>query len=269
MAPRTKLRNSDINNAQIIDALIGGREIETPTLVSDESTYFNSLTDFMQNIANRLRYLNEVGEIKNGISLVQFNDVIISTSNWVLESENVYYYDIENTKINIFSIVDIIPLESQSDIILNSEISKDTESYSGYVRIYCKAIPTENLTVRLNIFSTTIDWDYEGVMTIGWLNPYSGYKTSSTGSIHNYGSITPALPWTETGIYEGHKRFNWRNTSPFDMGIVGDILAVEIDGVIYSDISGYNASINVTTFNSGPEPYSLLNGTCIVKIKLK
>lgn len=128
---------------------------------------------------------------------------------------------------------------------------------------------TESITATLFITYQEIIWDYEGVMNIGYINPYSGYKTASPGSIHNYGSITPALPWTETGIYAGYKVFNWRNTSPFDMNVVGNIFAVEINGVIYADVSGYDSSINVTTFNSGPTPFSLLNGTCIVKVKLQ
>lgn len=130
---------------------------------------------------------------------------------------------------------------------------------------------TDGFTGKATLFVTfqEIIWDYEGVMNIGYLNPYSGYKTFAPGSIHNYGSITPSLPWTETGVYSGYKRFNWRNTSPFDMGVVGNIFAVEINGVIYADVSGYDSSINVTTFNSGPTPFSLINGTCIVKVKLQ
>ena len=122
---------------------------------------------------------------------------------------------------------------------------------------------------KVNLFITyqEIIWDYEGVMTIGYLNPYSGYNTAS--GIQTYGSMSPIFPYSQIGIYNGLKKFNWNNTSPFDMNISGNIFAVEVNGIIYAGTQSYNSSINLTTFTPGPDPFTLVNGQCIVKVKVQ
>ena len=126
---------------------------------------------------------------------------------------------------------------------------------------------TDGFTGKVTLFVSfqEIVWDYEGVMDIGFLNPYSGYSIG-TGFL-TYGSVSPTYPYTNTGVYAGNRRFNWRNTSPFDMNVTGNLFAVEVNGIIYI-ANYYDSSINSTLFIPGPTPYSLMNGqTCIVKVK--
>ena len=121
-------------------------------------------------------------------------------------------------------------------------------------------------TGKVTLFVTfqEIVWDYEGVMNIGFLNPYSGYSIGT--GFHTYGTLTPTYPYTNTGVYSGNRRFNWRNTSPFDMNVTGNLFAVEINGVIYI-ANSYDSSINSTLFIPGPDPFTLVNGQIIVKVK--
>ena len=126
---------------------------------------------------------------------------------------------------------------------------------------------TGGFTGKVTLFITfqEIVWDYEGVITVGYLSPNTGYSTGP----NVYGSILPSYPYTETDIYSGYKRFNWNNSYPQKIGVSGNIFAVEINGVIYSDVSSYVAPLNMTTINCSTNPFPSVGSTCIVKVKLQ
>jgi hypothetical protein len=125
-------------------------------------------------------------------------------------------------------------------------------------------VATEAVTATLFITYQEIIWDYEGVVTVGFLTPNTGYHI---GGGANYGSIDPTFPYVEIGVSAGNKSVYWNNTGL--MNVSGNIFAVEVNGTVITDIATYFSSLNLTRFTQATNPFPSVGSTCIVKVKVQ
>lgn len=277
MAPRTKLRQTDINNAQIIDALIGSREIETPTPVSEESTSFNSLTDFMQHTANRLKYVQENGGgsvTGSGFTAIELKNITILTTDWNVNWwGGGYNVEIHNTNIDANSIVEVIPSVLDAETIQDANISHRIESHNGYVTLFADAQPTDDLIVTINIFKQVLNEneylieDYK--VQVGPTTFLYGYVLLEANDLSEqtyWGTISPIMPSESTLPYGSSSHFKYfcYYKTGGTIEVSGNVLSVEVNGVVYDTVNSYNATYNYTILAAPTNPFSSAPATGIL-----
>lgn len=292
MPPITKFKGKQIKEQAISDALIGPRTIESPQPSTSELLQFNTLTDFMQNMVNRLKYLQNICVLSNssGLILIQVEKTINGFGSITYGSRYYWkscywlnpiaymYYDLYDENIDANSIVEVIPLDSDSDIIIAIGMKLRTESHSGFVRIYADNYPynlnTErSLNVKLNIIKQNLkENQYVMEYYILYYSP-TGKKYGCTYWVNNNdpedvdfdAGISPLPPQSSTrpaGV-----SYNKYFVEYFDNGFIhvsGNVLSIEINGILFSSIQSYNETYNYTIFNANVNPFPVSDITGIV-----
>jgi uncharacterized protein (TIGR02145 family) len=93
-------------------------------------------------------------EVQNNAT-VQVPSLVIFSSGWVL-SGDLYEYDLYDSHITDTSIVDVIPDNTNNADVVAAGLLPQTDSYTGYVKLYAVSVPTVDLSVSINIFKATL-----------------------------------------------------------------------------------------------------------------
>jgi hypothetical protein len=88
-------------------------------------------------------------------TVLQIQDQVLIAENWVADGD-IYRYTWESAKITENSIVDVVPSNEYMDVVNAAVILPETESDSGYVKLYSKNAPTANIGVTINIMEATL-----------------------------------------------------------------------------------------------------------------
>jgi uncharacterized protein (TIGR02145 family) len=93
-------------------------------------------------------------EVQNNAT-VQVPSLVIFSSGWVL-SGDLYEYDLYDSHITDTSIVDVIPDNTNNADVVAAGMLPQTDSFTGYVKLYAVSVPTVDLSVSINIFKATL-----------------------------------------------------------------------------------------------------------------
>jgi hypothetical protein len=98
--------------------------------------------------ATWLKYIGDDGE--NGVTVTQVSGLTVLASGWVADG-SLFKYELSDPSITSASIVEVIPSNSSYDVLVVAEPMPETVSSTGIVTFWAKAIPTENISVTINI----------------------------------------------------------------------------------------------------------------------
>lgn len=90
--------------------------------------------------------------LNSKIGVTKVSGVTLSSGSWSLVS-GLYEYQYSNANILSTSIVDVIPANASISIVKTAEVLPNTDSFSGYVKLYATNAPTGNITVTVNIYN--------------------------------------------------------------------------------------------------------------------
>lgn len=88
-------------------------------------------------------------DINQASAIIQVEQTI-DTAGWVLVS-GLYEKQVSNINIHPTSIVNVIPNAGQDSVLNDADFEYYTNSFSGFVKVYAKQIPTTNILVNLTI----------------------------------------------------------------------------------------------------------------------
>ena len=86
-----------------------------------------------------------------GSAGIPIQNVIIYRLNWVMVTNNLWYYSYANVHITDKSVVTIIPKNEYRDIVVNAQILPHTTSFHHAVRLYTRVLPADDFIVDMYI----------------------------------------------------------------------------------------------------------------------
>jgi hypothetical protein len=84
-------------------------------------------------------------------SYLQIPNTTLASGSWS-STGSIYVYSLTNSNIDENTIVDVIPDNSDIDIVIAAEFLPQTISSASIVDIFAKNIPTDDINVTLNLF---------------------------------------------------------------------------------------------------------------------
>lgn len=95
------------------------------------------------NATNPLATMNDIG-------VAQINSLTLLSTGWSLVS-GLYEYDLANANITASTLVDIIPINADIQIVIDAQVLARTTSSAGSVKIYAINEPTANIGVTITL----------------------------------------------------------------------------------------------------------------------
>lgn len=125
-----------LNLDDLINSLIPPSSITTDELEALQAANSPSAT-------NPLATIDDVG-------VAQVNGLTLLSTGWTLVGA-LYEYDLAHTSITASTLIDIIPINADIQIVIDAQILSRTTSSAGSVKIYSMNEPTANIGVSITI----------------------------------------------------------------------------------------------------------------------
>lgn len=180
-----------------------------------------------------------------------------------------FFYDIYDPNIDANSIVEVIPLDSDSQFINGFGICMRNESHSGFVRIFADMPPYNiefgrDFTVKLNIFKQVLkENEYVVEYNIIYYSPTGKcYKfmywvdNLNENDFDQSGGISPLPPQFSTK--PAGAAYNKYFLEYYDNGTIqvsGNVQSIEINGTLFETVNSYNATYNYTILAAPTNPF--------------
>lgn len=95
------------------------------------------------------QYTNIIPTVESG-KVLQVQDQVLKVDKWVADGD-IFSYTYENPKIRDTSIVDVIPLNDDIELVKAAGFFPETVSEAGYVQVFAKLVPTADIRITVNI----------------------------------------------------------------------------------------------------------------------
>jgi hypothetical protein len=87
-----------------------------------------------------------------GAAIIQVTDKILNVGGWSLVGE-LYEQSISDASITATSVVDVVPNNADYATVSTAVFLPRTDSSTEAVKVYCRNLPTSNITVTINILN--------------------------------------------------------------------------------------------------------------------
>lgn len=202
-------------------------------------------------------------------------------TSWKINTYNGgYYYDIIDERIGLNSFVEIIPNDSDVDIILAMGVKSRINIHPGFVRVFANKYPYmieegRDLEVNINIYNHILK---ENEYLLEWgsvffspervLGFYIKYDSISNQYNVIYGGLSPFPTQSSTrptgSTYYKYFIFYHENLNKLEVS--GNVSSITINGNLIDTIISYDETYNYTIFEVTENPFPQVEGTYIWKI---
>lgn len=200
---------------------------------------------------------------------------------WSSWKENVYnggyYYDIIDERIGLNSFVEIIPNDSDVDIILAMGVKSRINIHPGLVRVFANKYPYmieegRDLEVNINIYNHILkeseyllEWFVGGIPSDRIFGFYIEYDSIRNQHKHLQGGLSPFPTQSSTkpigSTYYKYFIFYYENLNKVEVS--GNVSSITINGNLIDTIISYDETYNYTIFEVTENPFPPVEGTHI------
>lgn len=200
---------------------------------------------------------------------------------WSSWKENVYnggyYYDIIDERIGLNSFVEIIPNDSDVDIILAIGVKSRIHIHPGLVRVFANKYPYmieegRDLEVNINIYNHILkeneyllEWFVGGIPSDRLFGFYIKWDSISNQYNDIEGGLSPFPTQSSTkpigSTYYKYFIFYYENLNKVEVS--GNVSSITINGNLIDTIISYDETYNYTIFEVTENPFPPVEGTHI------
>jgi hypothetical protein len=143
--------NSQIESYQLVAVSYNNFSLSQPKFDALKISLSGSWPNNMELFIDSIRFQSTtVLQKREAGAVLQIQDQVLFAANWI-NAYGIYTYVYLNSKITDTSIVDIIPVNDDIDIVQAAELLPETESSNGQLHLFAKNLPTDDIHATINI----------------------------------------------------------------------------------------------------------------------